>query len=152
MIMKHIKQYYKRKRRLMNGGDNMPCLKCECPKCKKNIDVKYDQTIYRGEVLFFMEYNCECSFSRNEDSTITPEKFRNEIINESGLWQLKCYDKLSCIKFLRQKYLYSMEQIKELKKEEIIKFEGTKIEMMVLGNKMVKEEIRLKIECVEATC
>ena len=127
----------------------MPYLKCECPKCKKNIDVKYDQTIYRGEVLFFMEYNCECSFSRNEDSTITPEKFRNEIINESGLWQLKCYDKLSCIKFLRQKYLYSMEQIKELKKEEIITFEGTEVEMKVLGNKMGKEGIQLTIERVE---
>ncbi|WP_315081014.1 hypothetical protein [uncultured Clostridium sp.] len=127
----------------------MPFLKCECPMCKKIIKVNYNQTISRGEVLFFMQYNCECGFSRDEDSTITPEKFRNEIIQESGLWQLKCYDKIKCLKFLMQKYLYSMEKIKELKKEELITFEGTAIEMKALGNKMEKEGMKLIIERIE---
>ncbi|WFD08957.1 hypothetical protein [Tepidibacter hydrothermalis] len=127
----------------------MPFLKYECPMCKKIIKVNYNQTISRGEVLFFMQYNCECGFSSDEDSTIIPEKFRDEIIQESGLWQLKCYDKIKCLKFLRQKYLYSMEKIKELKKVELITFEGTATEMKALGNKMEKEGIKLIIERIE---
>lgn len=127
----------------------MPFLKCECPMCKKIIKANYNQTIFREEVLFFMSYNCECGFSIEEDSITTPEKFRNEIIDESGLWQLKCYDKIKCLKFLRKRYLYSMEKIKELKKEELITFEGTAIEIKALGNKMEKEGVNLIIERIE---
>lgn len=126
----------------------MSFFKCECPMCKKIIKVNYNQIISREEVLFYMQYNCECGFSRDEDSVITPEKFRREIIKEDGLWQLKCYDKIKCLKFLRKKYLYSMEKIKELKKEELITFEGTAIEMKALGNTMKKEGMKFIIECI----
>lgn len=124
----------------------MPFVKCKCPICKKDTKAKYNQGIQRGEILFFMEYNCECGFSGEIDYPTTPEKFRNEIINESGLWELKCYDRLTCLKFLRKKLLYSMEQIKELKEKEIITFQGTEIEMKGLGKKMKDEGMKVIIE------
>lgn len=127
----------------------MPFINCKCPMCNKNTKAEYNQGIQKGEVLLFIQYNCECDFSNEIDYSKTPDDFRKEIIKESGLWQLKCFDKLKCLKFLRQNYMYSMEQIKELKQEEILTFKGTEIEIKGLGRKMKLADIDILIKRIE---
>lgn len=133
---------------MINGVINLAEIVIKCPQCGGRLRVSLGQSIYGSRINYYEEHFCmDCGDALEVDACDTPESSRQLILQDLGAWEVVCKDKgTKLLKLLRKIFNYTLKEIADLKKQEIISFNGTFAEMELLKRLLESEKLQVDMK------